>query len=191
MRGRRGAFKKTKRLFVIATEGAETEPIYFSEFHPGREGEFRLKILGNPHHKSRPLDVLQRLTDYERRERPGPNTEYWAVIDRDAWSIKELDLVSHEVAKRPDYHLALSNPCFELWLWLHLKPNRIFADRHDCQRSLIREWPEYAKGSYDAAKLIAMVQKACERAKEGDEDPNRLWPEGQASRVYRLVERLR
>jgi len=58
---RRSAFKKTKRLFVVATEGAETEPIYFQEFHPGRDGGFRLRILGNPKHKSRPVEVVQRI----------------------------------------------------------------------------------------------------------------------------------
>ncbi len=191
MRGRRGAFKKTKRLFVIATEGAETEPIYFAEFHPGREGGFRLKVLGNPRHKSRPIEVLNRLLDYEMRERPGPNTEYWAVIDRDAWNPAELDEVSREIAKRENYHLALSNPCFELWLWLHLKPNRPFFDRHDCQRSLCREWSEFAKGAYDAAMLMPLVPVACERAKAIDEEPEKPWPTEQATRVYRLVERLK
>lgn len=191
MRGRREAFKKTKRLFVIAMEGAETEPIYFSEFNPGREGCFRLKLLSNPNHKSRPRDVLQRLIDYERRERPGPNTEYWAVIDRDAWSAAELDEVSREIGRRRDYYLALSNPCFELWLWLHLKPNRPFADRHDCQHSLCREWPEFAKGDYDAAKLMPHVLRACERAKELDVTLDAKWPDEQATWVYRLVERLR
>ena len=75
MKGRRAGFKKTKRLYVIAMEGAMTEPIYFSEFHPGRDGGFRLKLLPNPNHKSRPRDVLKRLIDYEHHERPGPNTE--------------------------------------------------------------------------------------------------------------------
>lgn len=91
MRGRRSGFKKTKRLFVVASEGAETERIYFLPFKPGRDGGFRLKVLPNPNHKSRPRDVLQRLIDYERRKLEGPNTEYWAVIDRDAWSAAELD----------------------------------------------------------------------------------------------------
>lgn len=191
MRGRRAGFKKTKRLYVIAMEGAMTEPIYFSEFHPGRDGGFRLKLLPNPNHKSRPRDVLQRLIDYEHRERPGPNTEYWAVIDRDAWSAAELDEVSSEIAERENYHLGLSNPCFELWLWLHLKPNRSFADRYDCQRSLIREWPDFAKGDYDAAKLMPQVLQACERAKELDTHPDAKWPDEQATWVYRLVERLR
>jgi len=188
---RREAFKMTKRLFVIAAQEGELTQAYFSIFRSGQRGRYRLKLLNNPASKSRPSDVLQRLIDYERSEKPGPNTEYWAVIDREAWSPAELDAVSGEIAKRENYHLALSNPCFELWLWLHLKPNRPFADRHDCQRSLCREWPELAKGDYDDAKLMQHMLSACERAKELDVTLDAKWPDEQATWVYRLVERLR
>ena len=191
MRSRSSAFKKTKRLYVIATEGAETEPLYFYEFNPGRDGNFRIKILGNPNHKSGPVEVVKRLLAYERHERPGPDTEYWAIIDRDAWSQAELDEAWKLTMSRKGYHLAMSNPCFELWLWLHLRPNRPFADRHDCQRSLMREWPEFSKGDYDAASLKEKVELACSRAKELDETPDSPWPEQQATRLYRLAEKLK
>ena len=188
---RRPAYKDPKRLFVISTEGEKTEPIYFEEFNPGRDGGYRIHILRTLNGKSRPREILERLIQYEKKARLGSNTEYWAVIDRDAWSEDELDEVAREIAKHPNYNLALSNPCFELWLWLHLKPNRPFADRHDCQRSLCREWPDFAKGDYDAAKLMPHVLRACERAKELDVMPDAKWPKDQATRVYRLVERLR
>ena len=191
MMSRREAFKMTKRLFVIAAEDGELTHAYFSIFRSEQKGRYRLKLLSNPSANSRPRDVLQRLLDYERRERLGPNTEYWAVIDRDAWNPAELDEVSREIAKRENYHLALSNPCFELWLWLHLKPNRPFFDRHDCQQSLCREWPGFAKDDYDAAMLMPLVPVACERAEAIDEEPEQPWPTEQATRVYRLVDRLK
>ena len=189
MKGRPVRFKKTKRLFVISTEGAETEPIYFQAFRPGRDGHFRLKILGNPNHKSNPVDVVQRLVEYERRERPGANTEYWAIIDRDAWDDADLRSAFALARERKNYHIAMSNPCFELWIWLHLRPNRSFADRHDCQRSLEREWPEFSKNCYDAASLIPKVLLACERA-EGLASPDEAWPVAQGTDVFRLSRRL-
>ncbi|MFZ4765695.1 MAG: RloB family protein [Roseimicrobium sp.] len=176
---------------MIATEGAETEPIYFQELHPGRDGNFRLKILGNPNHKSRPAEVVNRLLAYERQERHGPDTDYWAIIDRDAWRHDELCEAWALMSGRSSYHLAMSNPCFELWLWLHLRPNRPFADRHDCQRSLMSEWPEFRKGDYDAGSLVSQVEIACSRAREIDEAPDTAWPVGQATRVYQLVEKLK
>jgi RloB-like protein len=99
--------------------------------------------------------------------------------------------VSKEIAKRRNYYLAMSNPCFELWIWLHLRPNRAFADRHDCQRQLERAWAGYSKGDYDAASLMPFVAIACERATSEDQHPDRQWPLSQATRVYKLVERLR
>jgi hypothetical protein len=190
MRGRKPAFKHTKRLFVIATEGEKTEPIYFQEFTPGREGNFCLKILETRNGKSKPLDVLARLIQFEKQQKPGPKVEYWAVIDRDSWTEDDLNDVAREIANRPNYYLALSNPCFELWLWFHLRPNRAFADRHDCQRQLERAWSGYSKGDYDAASLIPHMPVACELAKSEDQSPDHPWPRSQATRVYKLIERL-
>jgi len=186
MNRRQVGFKKTKRLYVISTEGAETEPIYFQEFRPGRDAHFRLKILGNPNHKSNPVDVVQRLLAYERRERPGPNTEYWAIIDRDAWQEADLRSAYDLARERKDYHVAMSNPCFELWLWLHRRENREFADRHDCQRSLECEWPGYSKNNYDAGALLPLARQACDRA-ENLAVHGQLWPHCQGTDVFRLV----
>lgn len=189
MNRRRAGFKKTKRLYVLSTEGAETEPIYFQEFRPGRDGNFRVKILGNPNHKSNPVDVVQRLIEYERRERPGGNTEYWAIIDRDAWPEADLHAAYDLARGRKNYHVAMSNPCFELWLWLHLRPNRPFADRHDCQRSLEREWPAFSKNDYPAAELLASINTACERA-ENTTTSGTDWLRAQGTEVFKLVRKL-
>lgn len=188
-RGRRVGFKKTKRLYVVSTEGAETEPIYFQEFRPSRDSVFRLKILGNPAHKSAPIEVVQRLLEYERRERPGRNTEYWAIIDRNAWSDADLRGAYKLQDGRPHFYIAMSHPCFELWLWLHLRPNRPFNDRHDCQRRLEREWLQFSKGAYPAAELLPHVVTACSRAEEITEPFSGVL-QSQGTQVFELVRRL-
>ncbi len=184
MISRRSAFRRTKRLFVIAAESDATEPLYFAAFQPGRHGTFRLKVLDNPRHKTSPLKVVERLT-----------TEYWAVVDRDTWSEDELAAAWALIGRqRSRYHLALSNPCFELWLWLHLLPNRPFADCQDCCRSLAREWLGFrTKSHFDVAALVTNgnIADACKRARELDTDPRTPWPRDQATRIYHLVESLR
>jgi hypothetical protein len=75
---------------------------------------FRLKILGSPKHKSHPVDVVQRLVEYERRDRPGPDTEYWAIFDRNAWPLADLSNAYELAHDRPGFHIAMSYPCFEL-----------------------------------------------------------------------------
>ena len=189
IRGRGVGFKKTKRLYVLSTEGAETEPIYFQEFRPGRDGTFRLKILGNPTHKSHPVEVVRRLVEYERHERPGANTEYWAIIDRNAWAETDLRSAYELSNRRADFHIAMSYPCFELWLWLHLRPNRPFCDRHDCQRQLEREWFQFSKSAYPAAELMPHVLTACSRAEEITEPVDGLL-QSQGTQIFELVRKL-
>ncbi|HEV2805734.1 MAG TPA: RloB family protein [Chthoniobacterales bacterium] len=186
---RRAGFKKTKRLYVVSTEGAETEPIYFQEFRPARDSTFRLKILASTTHKPHPLEVVQRLFDYERRERPGANTEYWAVVDRDEWSLADLSMAYELTHNRADFHIAMSYPCFELWLWLHIRPNRPFNDRRDCQTRLAREWVQFAKNRYPAAELISKAPMACARAEEITERASGILS-SQGTQVFELVRKL-
>jgi hypothetical protein len=187
--GRRVGFKKTKRLYVISTEGAETEPIYFQEFRPSRDSTFRLRILGNPAHKSQPVEVVQRLLDYERRERPGANTEYWAIIDRNDWSDSDLRAAYALTNNRIGFHIAMSYPCFELWLWLHRRPNRPFNDRRDCERQLEREWLQFSKAAYPAGELMSNVQMACDRAERITTRLNGILA-SQGTQVFELVRKL-
>ena len=42
------------------------------------------------------------------------------VIDKDKWTAKSIRAVAQRCAQDSSYHLALSNPCFELWLILHI-----------------------------------------------------------------------
>jgi hypothetical protein len=188
----RTRFRKNKRLYIVSTEGSETEPTYFGQFKPNREARFRLKIVGNPNNKSAPKDVVQRLLEFERRERPGPNTEYWAVIDRDAWEESAINDAYEIISSRKNYYLALSNPCFELWLYLHLRDNRPFTGREDCQRALKGIWSEYEKSGYDTAYLAGGVSDAVRRAKSlAEEVPTEEpWPMRQGTHVYKLIEKL-
>lgn len=191
---RRVAFRFTKKLFLIASEGAETEPSYFEEFklRVSRDSIIRVKLVANPNHKSHPIAVLKRLAAAAKEMGTKPGDELWLVIDRDAWSEPDLNTVC-VAAKKNGFHVALSNPCFELWLYLHLKENRNFIDRHQCQRELENVCESYAKNGksgYDAKSLIAEVHKAIGRAKSLDLRPQDPWPKTQATRVYLLVEKL-
>jgi hypothetical protein len=112
-------FEDRNLIIVIAMEGAETEPRYFKEFRAPREGKIQIKLVNNPKHKSRPDEVLRRLEQYSRRNGT-PGDEGWIVIDRDAWPEEELNDV-HRRARAAHFSVAISNPCFELWLYLHLR----------------------------------------------------------------------
>lgn len=87
----------------------------------------------------------------------------------------------------------MSNPCFELWLYLHLRGHCPFTDRHDCQRKLAKVLSGYrpdSKGNYEMAPLLENVKQAIDRARKQDNTAHETWPSSQVTLVYRLVERL-
>jgi hypothetical protein len=192
---RRISFRPTKKLFLIASEGAETEPLYFEELKPlvaGRDAIIRVKLVANPNHGSHPKVVLKRLRAAAKNEAIKLGDELWLVIDRDAWDEADLDEVCKQ-AKELGYFMALSNPCFELWLYLHLQNNRHFIDRHQCQRELAKVCKSYeskGKSGYDAKLLMKEIGRAIERAKAIDVRLADPWPKTQATRVYILAEKL-
>ncbi len=114
------------------------------------------------------------------------------IIDRDAWPEKELDDTCR-AAHDSGFNIALSNPCFEIWLYLHFRDPCFFNDRHDCQRRLADVLPGYTpekKGKYDVDALLPGVTDAIRRAKGLDQKPDDLWPRDHGSRVYKLVEKF-
>lgn len=47
--------------------------------------------------------------------------EAWLVVDQDQWTEQQLEQLFAWSKEQENYHLALSNPCFELWLLLHFE----------------------------------------------------------------------
>jgi hypothetical protein len=187
---RRSGFRKTKKVFVVAMEGSQTEPIYFRELKPNRDASVRLILVGSTGHKSSPSEVFARLRAWESKQSLKSTDEAWIVIDRDSFPDAELDDVCAK-AKLRSYEVAVSNPCFELWLWLHLRDNLHFLDRQHCLRQLRRELPGYEKGNYSARGLIqGGCALAIERAAALDVNPLQPWPRQQATRIHRLVQKL-
>jgi hypothetical protein len=190
---RRVEFRDPKRFFFIAMEGKETEPRYFDEFKTARDAKIQVKLVPNPKHKSRPKEVLQRLHRYMRNNTTLPGDEGWLVIDRNSWPQDELDEVCRD-AEACAYSVAVSNPCFELWLFLHLRENRPFIDRHECQKRLAEVLPGYSpsiKSDFDVATLLKGVEDAIRRGQALDTATTQPWPKSQCTRVYLLVSKLR
>ena len=110
----KGQLKDSRKVFVIATEGAETEPAYFDlldayvQANPllnnrvkvltlrrDRVDEADVKTLlqkrkiGEPTSKdSAPDYVLQQLENYFEKNALKQEDELWCIVDRDRWTIR-------------------------------------------------------------------------------------------------------
>jgi len=185
---RPSGIRTSKYLYVIATEGYRTEPQYFDYFNPEPStGHFRFEILKH-RHKNNPNDLLDRLLDFRKKKNPGNRAEYWMVFDKDDWSNEQLD-DSCMRANKNNVHVALSNPCFELWLYLHLRNNKPFFSRTEIEQALRTTLGAFEKNDYDVTMLATGLESAIKRAQVLDSNPNSTWIREQGTRVYKLMQR--
>ena len=207
MRERREAYRDA-RLIVIASEGKNTERIYFKalakEYTNPRVHVHILERCVDEQNNSSPEHVLKQLNDYKNLYDLEADDELWLVVDKDQWKDKMLSRVATECALEVSMHMALSNPCFELWLLLHLEDavsltpeeqmlwmeNRRKSKNADpyLKVRLRQIMGSYHESSYDALSLIVHAEDAIERARALDKNLNDRWPQTLGTRVYLLAE---
>lgn len=207
MRERREAFRDA-RLIVIASEGKDTERIYFKalakEYTNPRVHVHILERGVDERNNSSPEHVLKQLNDYKSQYELEADDELWLVVDKDRWTEAMLSRVATECSQEVAMHMALSNPCFELWLLLHLEdaasltPEEYVRWMENRRRSrnsdpylktrLRQIIGSYHESSYDALTLISHVEEAIDRARALDNNPNDRWPQTLGTRVYLLAE---
>lgn len=206
MRERREAFRDA-RLIVIASEGKDTERIYFKalakEYTNLRVHVHILERSENEQNNSSPEHVLKQLNDYKSKYDLEADDELWLVVDKDRWTEAMLSHVATECSQEVAMHMALSNPCFELWLLLHMEDaaslsleeqeqwmkNRRKSKNADpyLKVRLRQKLGSYHESSYDALTLIAHIEDAIERARALDKNPTDRWPQTLGTRVYLLA----
>ncbi len=180
--------KRDARLFVIATEGRKTEKQYFAIFHDSR---IKIEILPTgDDNKSAPLYVLERLDGFVQKYDLTKDDTLWLMFDVDSWGEKNISAICRQ-AKQKDYQLAISNPCFEVWLYLH------FDDLHpddnksqDFEARLRNKVGSYNKSNLDTNVFKDYIEEAVQRAKNLHPSHQQHWPPKPGTHVYRVVEML-
>lgn len=176
------------QLFIIATEGAKTEKSYFEIFQDSRIKVEVITTEGD--NKSAPQYVIERLNEFAQQYDFGEEDTLWLVLDVDRWGAKNLSLVCRE-AKQKKYFLAISNPCFEVWLCLHLNdldPNDRTCDHFNKRLRLILG--SYNNSNLDTAPFVEHIEDAIRRAKQLHPNAKHNWPKTSGSHVYRVVEMI-
>ncbi|XVV02098.1 RloB family protein [Actinosynnema sp. CA-248983] len=114
---------------------------------------------------------------------PGPKRaedgfdEVWCVLDVDDFDMAKAVASAH----RAGVKLAVSDPCFEVWLLLHFREHTAYVqDAKAAQKLLVRHVPGYHK-KIDFAVFAANVGDAIARAKLSG-------PDNPSTGVWRLVE---
>lgn len=177
-------------LIVIATEGEKDEPQYFEMFKHGQT-HFQLVILQTgADHASAPQKVLERLDRFAKEYQIGGGDELWYVGDVDRWPVRNLASVCRQCVQK-GYHLAISNPAFECWIYLHFdEPDATMHTAGDFVAALREKLGGYRKGHLPTERLRPCVPAAIARARSLDTPPAERLPRMPGSHVYKLVEKL-
>lgn len=191
---------------MIASEGRCTESIYFSAVKDNlRAPNVHVEILARDSNESSPESVHAQITEFMRQYNIEDDDELWIVIDRDRWHERMLSQVAQLCSQNPHLHFCMSNPCFELWLLLHLEDIREYDEATANELALNRKnkagvtWLKkrmrdllgsYSESSYDVFSLLPFVPKAMNIARELDTNLSDRWPQSIGTRVYLLMDSI-
>ncbi|MEH3090694.1 MAG: RloB family protein [Agrobacterium cavarae] len=167
--GRKTKTRQPYKQFIIFSEGLNTEPEYFKALAETLSKVLvKLKVFGG---EGAPSTLAETAVSYIRgtsRRRDFSSFEksdqVWIVFDRDEHHKVKETIDNYKAA---GVRVAYSNPCFELWLTLHISDFDKAYDRFKMQNHLAEICPSYSTRSGkspDCKSLVGSVELAEQRA---------------------------
>jgi len=192
---RRKWFAEPRTRVLICCEGEVTEPSYLDGLR--RELQIRLVQIEvvpcgmNP--KTLVDHAVEKKKGAERQARreKDDNLKYDEV-----WCVFDVDAHQHvpdakQKAAANNIKLAISNPCFELWLLLHFQDQTAYIERHPVQSACRGHMPGYEK-DVPCEQVFPRYREAVERAVKLDhwQETRGCAGENPSTGVHRLTERI-
>ncbi len=184
------------KLFAIACEGGKREPEYFRLFeYMSRkvtvdiiEDKINEQELKDKYEtKSAPKWVLDRAVKYIEKEGLTDEDDLWFVMDKDRWTNEQLQTIADYCNDYPNWHIVISNPCFEVWLYFHKKSELL---ENISPKALKNAISKLEKGGYNPYTFIPDLPKAIHNAKKANIDKKHFMPNTGETKVYQLGEAL-
>jgi hypothetical protein len=184
---RDSASLRDDRLFIVACDDTYAPKQYFAFFQIPR---VQVHVVPTEDGSSAAQHVLDRLLKFDHEE----DDELWLLLDSDHYTTGghiQSFLAAIAAAKRQRINVALSKPCFELWLLLHHDQESAAQLLPDCKA--VNDALRSKLGQYNKTNLkpehypFVSVKEACARARSLDETvPGGDIPGASTTRVYKL-----
>ncbi|NLB55363.1 MAG: RloB domain-containing protein [Lentisphaerae bacterium] len=183
---RRSGTRRYKRRYLLVCEGSVTEPAYFNQLK-GLYQESIINITCLAEKKSAPDYLIKRAEAAQADLRKGD--ELWIVLDVDRWTPDHFARLEKWAKNDTCRNVAVSNPCFEIWLVFHDKdPGE--SNKKACQ-AYYNEYIAHGTKSLRSNWLTSdRVKAAVTRAKSRDSNQDSIIPVNRTSRVYKFIENI-
>jgi hypothetical protein len=211
---REGGFTHKEKIIILAFEGNDTEQMYFEDFKESYKDTdsfnndlIYLHLLKRAKNdtNSAPNHVFKKLKKEAKDEYNFMATdELWMVIDTDRW--KNINEIILECKKQGNMFVAVSNPCFEFWLLLHIKDINEYNEdelqlilkngktsknsRTYVEKKIIEILGAYNKSKPKTEHFLPKIETAISQAKLLN-NPEEEYPKELGSFVYKIIESLK
>jgi hypothetical protein len=169
---RRVGTRRPRKTLLVFCEGERTEPEYLDALkrQPAVRDAAAVDLRVQTGHGGsvpRTLVSLAAAARSKALDEEAEIDEFWCVFDVE-WPRNHPGLSEAiERARLNDIRLAVSNPCFELWLILHFEDQGAWLD-NDTARRARRTLDGSSDKGLDAAKYMPLAGDAARRAAELD-----------------------
>lgn len=216
-RERQEFFRESKtsekeRIVVLAFEGNDTERLYFEAlrvYDRFNDDLIYLHLLTRKKTdtNSSPSHVFKKLKKEAKDEYNfGSSDELWMIIDKDRW--KNIPEVISLCAEQGNMFVAGSNPCFEMWLLLHVKDisslskdekDKLLANKRVSGSKNSKKYIDkflsdlldagYNKSNPKPERFLELIDTAIKQGEDLDNPPEDF-PSDLGSHVYKIVKQL-
>jgi RloB-like protein len=201
MRPRRQQGKSLKRVagkrselrtIVVFCEGKNSEPDYINGLKKLSNVAENVALNIEIHPKQGvPLTLVEMAVD--RKSRDSEVDQCWCIFDVE-WPKNHPNLPQAiDLARAHNIKLAISNPCFEVWLIMHVKHHAKFLDTDTAEKNS-RALDKRPGKSIDADFYMPLRKEASRRARLLDKrhtDADTLFPNNNpSSGMYKFIDEV-
>lgn len=176
------------KLFIIICEGERREFQYFN-FFDGLSPKLKVVAVPSEAGKSAPKHLLDNAAKAEAQFDDGGEYELWIVMDIDKWESKDLHEVQTVSNEKASWSLAISNPCFEVWLYFHFEKGLPIIDDIDQCKTWKPLLHSVIEGGFDSAYHPTLLDTANQNAKANYESEG-YFPKVGSTQIYQLGEKI-
>jgi RloB-like protein len=191
---RKVSIRPYRKTLLVFCEGERTEPEYLRALkrQPFVRDVAAVELRVEPRRGGAvPLTLVSMAAEARSKAitEEAEIDEFWCVFDVE-WPLNHPDLErAVQQARHNDIQLAVSNPCFELWLILHFRSHSGWLDNERACK-LRRQFDGSRDKGLDESKYMPFIRDAAQRAAKLDErhrqDGTRFPHDNPSSGMYRL-----